>query len=85
MVASCGTHGVVTEGTALAENVRRFGNGSVVPQEDAGGLAGAIIEVLGRREFPEQGLARQRVFEQIGPSVVAREHQLLYEKILAEG
>jgi hypothetical protein len=30
-------------------------------------------------------LARQRVFEQIGPGVVAKEHQLLYEKILAEG
>ena len=80
-----GTHGVVTEGTALAENVRRFGNGTVVPQEDAGGLAGAIIEVLGRTDFSEQASARQRVFEQIGPGVVAKEHELLYEKILAEG
>ena len=41
-----GTHGIVTEGTAMAENIRRFGAGTIVPQDDAPALARAIIDVL---------------------------------------
>ena len=80
-----GTHGIVTEGTALAENVRRFGNGTVVPQEDVPALAAAIREALARREFPERDSARQQVFAAMGPEVVAREHEALYREVLAEG
>jgi len=56
----------VTQGTALAENVRLFGNGTVVPQEDAPGLAAAMLRALQRGDFPEREEARRRVFAVMG-------------------
>ena len=77
-----GTHGIVTDGTALAENARRFGNGTVVPQEDAPALAAAITGALARGDFPERDAARERVFAAMGPEVVARQHEALYREVL---
>ena len=77
-----GTHGIVTDGTAMAENVRRFGNGTIVPQEDAPALAAAILDVLKLREFPERTEARQRIFAAMGPEIVARQHEALYREVL---
>lgn len=77
-----GTHGIVTEGTALAENARRFGNGTVVPQEDAPALAAAMLGALRQGEFPERDEARRRVFAAMGPEVVARQHEALYREVL---
>ena len=77
-----GTHGIVTDGTAMAENVRRFGNGTIVPQEDAPALAAAIIDTLKSGEFSEREEARRRVFAAMGPEIVARQHEALYEEVL---
>ena len=77
-----GTHGIVTDGTAMAENVRRFGNGTIVPQEDAPALAAAIIDTLKSGEFSERDEARRRVFAAMGPEIVARQHEALYEEVL---
>jgi glycosyltransferase involved in cell wall biosynthesis len=77
-----GTHGIVTDGTAMAENVRRFGNGTVVPQEDAPALAAAIVAAIRVRDFPERDAARQRVIAAMGPEVVARQHEALYRTVL---
>ena len=77
-----GTHGIVTDGTAMAENVRRFGNGTIVPQEDAPALASAIRAALELGDFPERDEARRRVFAAMGPEVVARQHEALYREVL---
>lgn len=73
---------VVTEGTALAENVRRFGNGTVVPQQDPEALARAIEETLRAREFPEAASAREAVMDALSPERVAGAHRELYEEVL---
>ena len=77
-----GTHGIVTEGTAMAENVRLFGHGTIVPQEDALALAAAMLEALEQGEFPQSVEAKQRVLAAMGPEVVARQHEKLYREVL---
>lgn len=75
---------IVTEGTAMAENVRRFGRGCVVPQEDATAVASALT-----REFSADVLVtdasvqrtRERVDNYMGPKVVASAHSTLYEQV----
>ena len=66
----------------MAENVRRFGNGSIVPQSDPPSLADAICAALERNSFPEGEPARQSVIDSMGPQRVAQLHQVLYSKIL---
>lgn len=78
-----GTHAIVTEGTAMAENVRRFGNGTVVPQSDPPTLAEALCAALSKDSFPDAAPARQAVIDWMGPKHVAHLHRELYEKILA--
>jgi glycosyltransferase involved in cell wall biosynthesis len=78
-----GTHGIVTEGTAMAENVCRFGNGTVVPQEDAAALAQAIVTAVEATAFPEAATARARLLDFMGPETVACQHEALYRQLLA--
>lgn len=78
-----GTHAVVTEDTALAENVRRFGNGTVIPQNAPAALARAIATVFESRissEVVEN--TRQRIRAYMGPACVSQAHFHLYEDIL---
>jgi glycosyltransferase involved in cell wall biosynthesis len=77
-----GTHAIVTAGTAMAENVRLFGNGTVVPQEDALALAAAMAAALQQGDFPQAEEARRRVFAAMGPEVVASQHEKLYREVL---
>ena len=77
-----GTHAIVTAGTAMAENVRLFGHGTIVPQEDALALAAAMLEALEQGEFPQSVEAKQRVLAAMGPEVVARQHEKLYREVL---
>lgn len=79
-----GTHGIVTENTGLAENARRFGNATVIPQQDPQALAGAIIQTLRRKDFPEREQARKRIVDYMGPETVAKAHYDLYQIILHE-
>lgn len=80
-----GCHGIVAEGTALAENARRFGNSTVVPQRDASAIAAAL-----RRElavpFDEARAekARAAVRAYMSPAAVAGKHIALYRRILQE-
>jgi len=80
-----GTHAIVTEDTAMAENVRRFGNGTVVPQEDSMALAKAILSVLEPREFPEAESARTNVIEALAPERIAALHEALYRRVIEGG
>lgn len=77
-----GCHGIVAEGTALAENARRFGNATVVPQRDASAIAVALRNSLAQpfvREEIEH--ARERIRGWMSPAVVARKHLEFYEQI----
>lgn len=81
----CGAHAIVTEDTAMAENVRIAGNGTIVPQRDAGAIAEAIRSVF--RSPPSQTDmegSRQRLRDYLGPVRVAELHRALYAKILKE-
>jgi glycosyltransferase involved in cell wall biosynthesis len=78
---------IVTEGTAMAENVRRFGRGRIIPQEDASALADALI-----CEFDADASAkdasvhgtRECIVNYMGPKIVASAHARLYERVKAE-
>jgi len=77
-----GTHGIVAESTALAESVRRFGGGTVVPQEDPQALAQAIVATLRNRSSGNATEVRKRIFEYMGPEIVAGQHFSLYQRLL---
>lgn len=80
-----GAHGIVADGTAMAENVRHFGNGTIVPQQNPAALAEAICAVL--RQPPvaaQQEAARQNIRDYMSPAAVAEKHRVLYERILME-
>ena len=65
--------GVVTEGTAMAENAARFGSGTVVPQQDPGAL-GADLPADAEN-------ARAKVIAALGPATVAMAHEEVYRRI----
>lgn len=75
-----GLHGVVSDATAMAENVRRYGGGTVVPQEDAGAIARALVEA--RHEPTAARTAREKVVCDLGPERVAAAHAELYRALL---
>lgn len=78
-----GCHGIVAEGTALAENARRFGNATVVPQRDASAIAVALRSVLSKPfDFVVAESARQRIREWMSPASVAEKHAAFYERVL---
>lgn len=77
-----GTWGIVTEGTAMAENVQRFGGGIVVPQEDSRALAQAIVTAVTNPPHIPTAAIRQRIREYMGPETVARRHYDLYIELM---
>ena len=79
-----GCHGIVTDATAMAENVRRFGNGTVVPQNDAVSLSRAIVaRILAPPSLEDRKSARDRIREWMSPTVVAAKHFSFYRHILS--
>ena len=78
-----GCHGIVAEGTALAENARRFGNATVVPQRDAAAIAAALRRELARPfESGAAETARSNIRGWMSPATVAAAHAAFYERIL---
>ncbi len=77
-----GCHGIVAEGTALAENVRRFGNGTVVSQASGDALAEAVLAVLDHPPS-ENVVAQSRdvIRDYMSPSVIAGLHRKFYETV----
>ena len=81
----CGAHAIVTEDTAMAENVRIAGNGTIVPQRDAGAIAEAIRTVFTKPpSLADMETSRQRLREYLGPGRVAELHRELYARIIKE-
>ena len=80
-----GCHGIVADGTALAENARRFGNATVVPQRNAGAIATALREILAAPFNPSRAdSARARIRDWMSPEVVAEKHRHLYRTMMPE-
>lgn len=80
-----GCHGIVAEGTALAENARRVGNATVVPQRDASAIAVALRTILSEPlDLASTEEARQRIREWMSPSIVAAKHNAVYQSILRQ-
>ena len=76
---------IVTDGTALAENVRRFGYGRIVRQQDAANLATALITELRTNQLQKKTRAekaRRLLIERMHPRVVSAAHQKIYRMML---
>jgi glycosyltransferase involved in cell wall biosynthesis len=78
------THCIVSSATAMAENVQRFGNGTVFQNSNAADLAEKLARVLNQQNFPEAESARARVLEYMAPARVAAAHAELYHLVLQE-
>ncbi len=80
-----GCHGIVTDQTAMAENVRRFGNGTIVPQGDSCAIADAMIETLKSPPTEKEiQKARQNINDYMSPKAVAEKSRQLYLRLLAK-
>ena len=78
-----GCHGIVAEGTALAENVHRFGNGTTVLRNSSNSLEVAVQDVLLSPPSLESiETARIQIRYYMSPSVVKNLHINLYSRIL---
>ena len=78
-----GCHGIVADGTALAENARRFGNATVVPQRDGVAIGRSLERVL---LVPPSATvcetARERIRTYMSPDSVSEKHIQFYKRIL---
>ncbi|MDD5260578.1 MAG: glycosyltransferase family 4 protein [Methylacidiphilales bacterium] len=77
-----GTPAIVTEGTAMAENIRKFGHGSVVAQKDTAELASAIERYFWDFDPAVSAVTRSRMIQALGPEAVAKKHLELCRSIL---
>ncbi|MEM7394579.1 MAG: glycosyltransferase, partial [Verrucomicrobiota bacterium] len=76
------TPAVVSDDTAMAENVRRFGHGAVFPQQDPEGLAEAVRPFLEQVDETERDASKEKVIRTLGPETVAGKHLEVYETVL---
>ena len=77
-----GCRAIVTEGTALAENLRRFGEGRIIPQKNPRALAEAVLQLLKNpASTGELSAVRDRVLSFLGPEKIASDHLRLYQQI----
>ena len=80
-----GCSAIVSEGTALAENARRFGGPAIVPQDDSGALAAEACRILSNPlQLSESEIIRDNIRKYMSPSGVAATHGSLYEKVMTE-
>jgi glycosyltransferase involved in cell wall biosynthesis len=79
-----GTHPVVSSGTPMEENVRRFGNGTVFAMGDAVDLAKAIESALDNYSARAAETAIINVSDYMSPQRVAARHLETYESIIRE-
>jgi len=80
-----GTPVIVTEGTAMAENVRRVGSGNIVAQKSAEELCAAISDYLSQPwDKFSSGDTRNKIQKWMGPETVAKQHQALYHLLIPE-
>ena len=79
-----GTWPIVSSRTAMEENVRRVGAGTVFKNNDAASLAAAIPEAFAAQAAWNRAATRDAVNAWMGQAPVARAHSDLYQRILEE-
>ena len=79
-----GTHPVVSSGTPMEENVRRFGNGTVFAKGDAVGLTKAIEAALDNYSARAAESAVTNIADYMSPQRVAAKHLETYQSIIRE-
>jgi len=82
----CRCHCIVSDGTGMAENVRKYGQGSVVPQKSGKKIADAIKQELARgvgaEVMSERELARSKILAELGPVMIANRLCEMYSRKL---
>ncbi len=76
---------VVSSGTALAENIQRFGHGLIFRNGDATDLAARLEDLLQRPDGAGAEMAREQVSAYLHPVRVARETERVYQQVLGIG
>jgi hypothetical protein len=77
-----GTWPIVTEQTAMAENVKDVGFGCCVGQKDPKQLARTVLSKVFEPLVPSEATkARTTILARMGPEVVAQGHFKVYQEI----
>lgn len=81
-----GCHCIVSEGTGMAENVRKYGNGTVVPQRDAQAIADALMASVknagGVDASNLRKLAKERIYDDTNAKSVSAKLSTYYKSIM---
>lgn len=85
----CRSYCIVSDETGMAENVRKYGHGTVVPQQGASEIAEAIIMQLDDRALDQEMLhretARTKLIEDLGPERIASRLARAYQDVMGGG
>lgn len=75
---------VVTQKTALAENVHRYGCGVTIPQESKPELTGVLLRLdeIHKSFATDSGAGRRCIMRDLGPETVAVKHFDLYQTVV---
>jgi len=77
-----GTCPIVTEETAMAENVKAAGFGCCIAKKDPKQLAHSVLSKIFKSPcLSEATKARAAISARIGPEVVSQEHLKMYQEI----
>ena len=77
-----GTWPIVTEQTAMAENVKYAGFGCCIAQKDPKQLASTVLSKVFEPLVPSEATrARTTILASMGPEVVAQGHLKVYQEI----
>jgi glycosyltransferase involved in cell wall biosynthesis len=77
-----GTSVIVTENTAMAENVERYGNGTIVPQNNSSRVAQSIEFLISNAlNTTTSTSARNSIIQAMGPRQISEEHERLYREV----
>lgn len=78
-----GTSGIVSSNTAMAENVRKYGNGVIFENGSGEDLGRVMTQCMENPTVDEvRSKAREYVANYLGPQIVASQHKDLYNKII---
>lgn len=80
-------HCIVSDHTGMAENIRKYGGGTVVPQRDAEHLSDIITEQtaqpVSESEKRVRTRVREKVIDTLGPQNIATQLSHYYHQVLA--
>jgi len=82
----CNCHCIVSDDTGMAENIRKYGHGTIVPQRGAQEIADAIIHQIEQGgtdlEMQSRNRTRAKVIAELGPQKIAQKLSEIYSQKL---